>query len=219
MLIAVPLTDKNFEDGLKACKELGADIVELRVDMFQDADVNHLRELIKKVHDTGLRNILTIRSEKEGGRHVPNRLKLFEELSPTSDYTDLELSSESIISKVRDIVKAHDKKLILSYHNFERTPPRWILKEIFRKAKRWGADIVKVAVKANSYEDVATLLCTGKEEEGEKILISMGSVGSISRLAGFIFGSAISYAFIGQAVAEGQIPLEEMVKLRRLFYG
>jgi len=219
MLIAVPLTDKNFEENLRVCKELGADIVELRVDMFEDKDPQKVKELIEKVQKEGLKTILTIRSEKEGGKHVENRIELFRALSPISDYTDLELSSLSLISEVRDITKAHGKKLILSYHDFEKTPPKWVIREIFREARRWGAEITKVAVKANSYRDVSELLCVGKEEEGEKILIAMGNIGKISRLAGFVFGSVISYAYVGFAVAEGQIPLEEMVRLRKLFYG
>jgi 3-dehydroquinate dehydratase-1 len=219
MLIAVPLTDKEFDRHLEVCKTLGADIVELRVDMFENTKVEHVSKLIQKAHSVGLMTILTIRSEEEGGRKVENREELFEQVAPLSHYTDVELSSVSILSKVRDIIKAHNRTLIISYHNFSATPPRWILREVFRSARRWGADIVKIAVKANSYKDVAELLCIGKEEEGEKILISMGKMGSISRLAGFVFGSVISYAFIDKQVAEGQIHLEQMTKLRKLFYG
>lgn len=219
MLIAVPLTDIEFDKRLEACRTLGADIVELRIDMFENTQVERVRKLIQKAHSAGLMTILTIRSEEEGGRKVENREELFEQLSALSHYTDVELSSLSILPKVRDIVKAHNRKLIISYHNFSATPPRWILREVFRSARRWSADIVKIAVKANSYKDVAELLCIGKEEEGEKILISMGKMGSISRLAGFVFGSVISYAFIDEQVAEGQIHLEQMVKLRKLFYG
>ncbi len=219
MLIAVPLSDRNFQEGLKACQEAGADMVELRVDMFEKLNVKRIKNLIEEVHKVGLKTILTIRSEKEGGKHIENREELFRELSPISDYTDIELSSQDIIPVVRQAVKSKDRKLIISYHNFEMTPSDWILREIFREAKRWGADIVKVATRANSYQDVARLLCIGHQEEGEKILICMGKMGSVSRLAGFAFGSVISYAFVDEAVAEGQIHLREMVRLRSFFYG
>ncbi|MEM1590153.1 MAG: type I 3-dehydroquinate dehydratase, partial [Candidatus Bathyarchaeia archaeon] len=138
-------------------------------------------------------------------------------VAPYSDYIDIELSSQDIISQVRDIVKTAGKKLIISYHNFELTPANWILREVFREARRWDADIVKISVKANSYQDTARLLCLGKEE-GEKILIAMGEYGKVSRVAGFVFGSVISYAFVGSAVAPGQLNLEEMVKIRNLFF-
>ena len=59
----------------------------------------------------------------------------------------------------------------------------------------------------------------GKEEEGEKILIAMGDYGKVSRVAGFVFGSVITYSFVGSAVAPGQIELKEMVRLRSLLFS
>ena len=219
MLIAVPLSDIDFDKNLLLCKEKGADIVELRVDLFENKDPENVLSCIHKAHEIGIQTILTVRSEREGGKPVEDRLKIFNACSPHSDYTDIELSSQDIIQDVRDTVKSWGKKLIVSYHNFELTPPNWILKDIFREARRWGADIVKISVKANSYEDVARLLCLGKESDGEKILIAMGEYGKVSRLAGFIFGSVITYAFVGSAVAPGQLSLEDMVALRKMFYG
>lgn len=219
MLIAVPLSDKNFEDNLRLCKEEGADIVELRVDLFENKDPGFVLECIKKVQGIGLKTILTVRSEKEGGSKVENKLDIFKACAPQSDYTDIELSSQDILPYVKEIVKSSGKKLIISYHNFDLTPPNWILREIFREAKRWSADIVKIAVKANSYEDTARLLCLGREEEGEKILIAMGDYGKVSRIAGFVFGSVITYSFVGSAVAPGQIELKEMVRIRSLLFS
>ncbi len=216
-LIAVPLSDKDFEENLRLCREKGADLVELRVDLFEKKDPSFVLKCVNKAQALGLKTILTVRSEKEGGSRVENRLEIFRKASPYSDYTDIELSSQDIISTVRDIVKFSGKKLIISYHNFQLTPSDWILREVFREARRWGADIVKVSVKANSYEDTARLLCLGKEEEGQKILIAMGEYGKVSRIAGFVFGSIISYAFLKESTAPGQFSLEELVKLRDMF--
>ena len=219
MLIAVPLSDQNLEEDLRAVKELGADIVEFRIDMFERTEPDYVLSWVKRAKELGLSTILTIRSPQEGGKDVPNRERIFELVSPYADYTDIELSSRALIPYVRNITKASGKKLIISYHNFELTPANWILREVFREGMRWGADIVKVAVKANSYEDTARLLCVARQEEGQKIIISMGKYGKISRVSGFIFGSVISYAYYRQATAEGQLSLEEMVKLREILYS
>jgi len=219
MLIAVPLSDQNLEEDLRAVKELGADIVELRIDMFERTEPDYVLSWVKRAKELGLSTILTIRSSQEGGKDVPNRERIFELVSPYADYTDIELSSRALIPYVRNLTKASGKKLIISYHNFELTPANWILREVFREGMRWGADIVKVAVKANSYEDTARLLCVARQEEGQKIIISMGKYGKISRVSGFIFGSVISYAYYRQATAEGQLSLEEMVKLREILYS
>ena len=219
MLIAVPLSDQNLEEDLRAVKELGADIVELRIDMFERTEPDYVLSWVKRAKELGLSTILTIRSPQEGGKDVPNRERIFELVSPYADYTDVELSSRALIPYVRNLTKTSGKKLIISYHNFELTPANWILREVFREGMRWGADIVKVAVKANSYEDTARLLCVARQEEGQKIIISMGKYGKISRVSGFIFGSVISYAYYRQATAEGQLSLEEMVKLREILYS
>lgn len=219
MLIAVPLSDQNLEEDLRAVKELGADIVELRIDMFERTEPDYVLSWVKRAKELGLSTILTIRSPQEGGKDVPNRERIFELVSPYADYTDIELSSRALIPYVRNLTKTSGKKLIISYHNFELTPANWILREVFREGMRWGADIVKVAVKANSYEDTARLLCVARQEEGQKIIISMGKYGKISRVSGFIFGSVISYAYYRQATAEGQLSLEEMVKLREILYS
>ncbi|MDW8293916.1 MAG: type I 3-dehydroquinate dehydratase [Aquificaceae bacterium] len=218
MLIAVPLSDKHFEENLLYCKEKGADIIELRVDLFENRSPDFLLECLRRVQEEGMKTILTIRSEQEGGSRVENRLELFRICAPHSDYTDIELSSQSLIAEVRELVRGAGKKLIVSYHNFDVTPANWILKEVFREARRWGADVVKVSVKANSYEDTSRLLCLAREEKGEKIIIAMGAHGKVSRVAGFIFGSSLSYAFVGSAVASGQLSLEEMVELRRILF-
>ena len=73
MLIAVPLSDKNFEDNLRLCKEEGADIIELRVDLFENKSPDFVLECIKRVQGIGLKTILTVRSEKEGGSKVENQ--------------------------------------------------------------------------------------------------------------------------------------------------
>ncbi len=218
MKIAVPMSDENFGENLKICKEKGADIIELRVDLFKNRDADYIKERIEEIKRGGLEVLLTIRSEKEGGRHVENRVELFEKLSPLCDYTDIELSSTDLIGFVRNIVKNHDKKLIISHHDFNGTPPGWIIVEILREMYRWGADIAKIAVTPKSWGDVSRFLCFSRRVEGKKILIAMGELGKLTRLAGPPFDSVITYSFVGKAVAPGQISLEDMVRIRDILY-
>ncbi|HIQ49175.1 MAG TPA: type I 3-dehydroquinate dehydratase, partial [Aquifex aeolicus] len=58
-----------------------------------------------------------------------------------------------------------------------------------------------------------------RQVEGEKIVISMGNYGKISRVASFIFGSIITYCSLEKSFAPGQIPLDEMIKLKKAFYS
>lgn len=217
MLIAVPLDDKDFSNKIKEAKEKGADIVELRVDQFSNTSVDYVKDKLLEVKERGLKTILTVRIPEEGGREVKNREEIFEKLAPLSDYTDIELSQRSLLVKLHNLLDGKGR-LIISYHNFEVTPPNWIIREVLREGYRFGG-IPKIAVKANSYEDVARLLCISRQVEGEKIVIAMGDYGKVSRIAGYIFGSVITYASLGKSFAPGQISLEEMVKLKKLLYG
>ncbi len=215
MLIAVPLSDRDFTAKVKEAKEKGADLIELRVDQFSRTEVDYVIEKVEIVKEHSLGTILTVRIPEEGGKPVSNRREIFNKVAPLCDYADVELSSRADIVPVRDALSGG--KLIVSFHDFERTPPNWVIREVLREGYRYGG-IPKVAVRANSYEDVARLLCVGAQENYPKILIAMGDIGKISRLAGFAFGSVISYASLGEALAPGQLPLEELVKLRELFY-
>ncbi|RLJ71063.1 3-dehydroquinate dehydratase [Hydrogenivirga caldilitoris] len=217
MLIAVPLTDREFSQRIREVAEKGADIVELRVDQFQNTEVGFVEDCVRKAKEEGLKVILTVRSPEEGGREVANRRDIFDKVAPLCDFADIELSSREMIIPVRNAVAKNGGKLIVSFHNFELTPPNWILREVLREGHRYGG-IPKLAVKANSYEDVSRLLCVGAQEKYEKILIAMGDIGRVSRIAGYAFGSVITYASLGESLAPGQLPLEDVVKLRELFY-
>ena len=101
--------------------------------------------------------------------------------------------------------------MILSYHNFEATPdPDYIIDTLFQ-AREMGADIAKVAVMPHDFENVLTLMQATlmSRKNGLKIpaiAISMGALGSLTRLAGKLFGSDITFASSETPSAPGQIP-------------
>lgn len=214
MKIALPITDFDFDNMLLKAK--GADILEFRIDSFSNKDINYISFLLEKATNFGFETILTIRSEKEGGSYVENRLSMFEKLMPLASYTDIELSSTDILPQISKLSKEYKKPLIISHHNFELTPANFIIQELIREALRYG-DIPKLAFKANSYEDVARLMCACKYK-GKKIIISMGEYGKISRISGYIFNSFITYAYLYKPNASGQLSLQEALTLRDMFY-
>jgi 3-dehydroquinate dehydratase-1 len=73
MLIAVPLTDKNFEEDARAIKDLGADAVEVRVDLFEDKSPDKVLWCLQKARSLGLLTILTIRSAAGGWQRGPKQ--------------------------------------------------------------------------------------------------------------------------------------------------
>ena len=76
-----------------------------------------------------------------------------------------------------------------------------------------GADLPKLAVMPRCRTDVLELLAATAEmadlhPETPVITMSMGALGAVSRLAGEIFGSAMTFANPGQASAPGQVSLD-----------
>ncbi|HIP97938.1 MAG TPA: type I 3-dehydroquinate dehydratase [Aquifex aeolicus] len=220
-LIAVSLTDENYRETVAKAKRLGADAIEYRIDGFKNRDLNHCREVISFGNSLGLKAILTIRAKWEGGiGEVPNRVDYYTALTPLVDFVDIELrTSVEEKEEIRRLVKNGCKKLIVSFHNFEKTPSEGELKEIFAQIVEEGADIAKVACLAQNEEDVARLLCVASKQPIPTVAIAMGEKGKISRVAGFVFNSVITYCALDKVFAPGQLTIKEMVELRKKLFG
>ncbi len=83
------------------------------------------------------------------------------------------------------------------------------------KMQEMEADIAKLAVMPRTERDVLTLLdatLAMKElhQDTPIVTMAMGELGVISRLAGQLFGSAITFGSVGEVSAPGQIPVEKL---------
>ena len=115
---------------------------------------------------------------------------------------------------MRERSRAAGVQLVMSFHDFRATPPLTDLQEKFALAEQLGGDIAKVAVMPRDVEDVLTLLSATLQASRTLsipvISMSMGGAGAVTRLAGGLFGSALSFAVGQQASAPGQWPIEEL---------
>ena len=139
-------------------------------------------------------------------------------MSGLVDLIDIEMGSDpALIKTMTAVARSAGVKLILSYHDFDRTPAADVLRERLREAERAGADIAKIAVMPNDGRDVLTLLhaaCEARERylNIPLIAISMGARGVISRIVGGQFGSDITFASGGTASAPGQLAIQDLRK-------
>ncbi len=213
--IAVVLSDNG--DLIDKSLIEGTDIAELRIDQFKDITLGNIVDVIGKVKRLSLPVIGTIRPKKEGGRRnisSSKRLKLFKKISPLVDAVDIELSSRKILSKVISLAKSGRKAVIVSYHNFTKTPPLSFLTRKIISAKKKGADIVKISTRVNSQEDFLRLLrLTIDKKEDNLIVIAMGRKGISSRVFFPLIGSLLTYAYVDKPSAPGQVSLPEMNRI------
>lgn len=215
LIAAVILGKSPVVDALRAKKQ-GADILELRLDQFKSLKPDYLARTIKEIkRKTHLPLIATLRHRSEE-KFLPPRYRLSEDMRyemlsgilPLVEAVDIELRAKTIIRPL--IRRAHslNKKVIVSYHNFKKTPSFKELASIAREARGTGADIVKITALARREEEVARLMVfTYLSRVRPLVTISMGPIGSISRLISPIFGSCIVYAAVTKKAAPGQFTL------------
>jgi len=220
-LILVPSWE-NLEEELSRARALGIRLVEARIDLLSDKSSASIRKALDKISDYGFFAVSTVRPVWEGGAFKGDeeeRLSIFKEVikHPATGAVDVELRSR-IKESVKELAREEGKRLILSYHDFEKLPEEPELEQILDQMRSFSPDIIKLAFMARSDEDVPRLCCKMAAEELPRIFMLMGEKGRLSRVIGFSFGSLLSYTFFGRAVAPGQIGAEELVSLLTKLY-
>lgn len=195
-------------------KKLGADLLELRIDLL-DLDARQVLVDLKKI---GIPVIITNRMKREGGAWdgtEEERIRVLVSLLPFADAVDIELCAEARDDVVK---KAHGagKTVIISTHNFRRTPEPAVMAGIIKSSFEAGADIAKLAVMPNSLEDVLHLLEVTLRAEGAVCTIAMGGTGRHSRVVAPVYGSVLTYGYVEEATAPGQLRVDELKSVLRL---
>lgn len=223
--ICVPLAGRTTEEILNQITYLNRadfDLVELRVDFYEDADdLTKVIGLLEKIRETYNKPLLfTFRTRKEGGRQEISEEKYFQLNSAAVksgliDIIDVELfTDKEKIIKLIALSKENNVKVIMSNHDFDKTPAKEELVNRLAKMQEYGPDITKIAVMPKSEEDVLKLLSATlemKKIKGDRpcITVSMGPLGVISRVCGELFGSCMTFASAGQVSAPGQISVDD----------
>jgi 3-dehydroquinate dehydratase-1 len=226
-LICTPLVGRTLD---KLMAELAVvlpkqpDVLEWRVDYFEaigdTAAVIAAARAIKQAAGS-VPVLFTRRSTLEGGEKITiNEAQVIAMYtavceSKSIDLIDYEMANDAAnIALVRTAAKANGIKLVLSFHNFSYTPGLETLASKFLTADQLGADVAKVAVMPRDLDDVLTLL-TATREASKKLRIplismSMGPYGAMTRLFGWTFGSALTFAVGASSSAPGQVPIEDL---------
>jgi 3-dehydroquinate dehydratase-1 len=225
--ICVPIvgvTKKELIEEIEALKDISLDVVEWRVDFYENVeDIEKVKEVLadlrKLLSNTPI--LFTFRSKKEGGEKEVSTsyyAQLNKEIVATKlvDLVDVELFTGDEI--VKDIVaSAHNSgvKVVMSNHDFFKTPSQEEIVSRLRKMQELGADLPKIAVMPQNQSDVLVLLSATNEmaqnyAEGPIITMSMAGTGVISRLAGEVFGSALTFGAAKKASAPGQIGVADL---------
>lgn len=225
--ICIPLvgkTDKEILDEVAYVKTLDIEVIEWRIDHYEHVlDHDKLLRLARLIQEEIEDKILltTFRSFKEGGVLDINDetyVSIYEGIiqNKTTDMIDIELfMPEEMLDHLVSKSKENGITVILCNHDFDKTVSK---EEIIRRLKlmqKKQADICKIALMPKTKADVITLLDATQEmyEKHAKcplITMSMGGLGAISRIAGEVFGSSMTFGVGRKASAPGQIEVDAL---------
>ena len=234
--VCVPLTGGSMSEILEEARAvlgLPVDMIEWRADYFRDVEdpgalTACLRELRAVIGDMPL--LFTLRSEVERGAFSGSGRQYASIVGTAAssgcvDLVDVELARCE--AGAADIIgAAHERgvRVVASYHDFDATPAKDKLIEIFCSMQSHDADILKIAVMPRSPED-AFILMEATEEASRLYVdrpvvgISMGELGLISRSKAEAIGSAICFAAGPDGgSAPGHIAAEEMSEILRIMH-
>ena len=231
--ICVPIvgvTKEAILDEARAITKLPADVVEWRIDWFENVfDFAALEDVMK-----GLREVLgdmpilmTFRTSKEGGEkaiedEVYADINIKAAQTGYVDMVDVEVfTGDEIVKKIIDGAHAAGVKVVASNHDFFKTPDKDDIVGRLRKMQDLGADIPKIAVMPQNKKDVLTLLAATEEMATDHadrpiITMSMAGTGLISRLCGEVFGSAATFGAVGKVSAPGQMDAKDLDTVLKL---
>lgn len=233
--VAVATTGADLRacrDQAREARRAGADLIELRADLLAGVPApvqvtSTAACLSAELGETPL--LVTVRSAVEGGRASLDDdayrdliVALCEEsrtLPPGGRPAgiDVELERVGAAGLAELVSRAHacDLSVVASFHDAHATPRDEDLLRRLTVMARSGADVAKIAVMPQGPGDVARLLALTVAARRELTVplatMAMGGVGVVSRVAGGVFGSTLTFATAGAAAsAPGQPPIEEL---------
>ena len=151
--------------------------------------------------------IVTARHPAEGGQNAMSataRREALLELLPAAVLVDVEIRSLRGMKEVLTEARKAGVGVIASFHDFQKTPPTSRLEDLVKQACDAGADVLKIATRADSPADVARLLNLLEMAPLPLAVMGMGPLGMASRVMLAAAGSALNYGWLHQPNVTGQ---------------
>ncbi|XP_057719134.1 bifunctional 3-dehydroquinate dehydratase/shikimate dehydrogenase, chloroplastic-like [Arachis stenosperma] len=219
-LVCTPVLGTTVNEMLvdmARAKEIGADLVEIRLDYLTNFNPRfHLQTLIKQCP---LPTIVTYRPKWEGGRYEGDENRRQDALSLAmelgADYIDVELQVAHEFNSSIHGKKPDNFKVIVSSHNFHDTPSSEAIANLIARIQSTGADIAKIVTTASDITDCARIFQITVHSQIPTIGIALGERGLLSRLLSPKFGGYLTYGALDADTvsAPGQTTVKDLLEL------
>jgi 3-dehydroquinate dehydratase type I len=213
--ICVPVKAEDVRSAVEMvveAEELMVDFVEVRMDYMRD--IGNLSDI---AGSTRIPLIATFRPRRHGGLFDgkdEDRIELLKKsINAGFKYVDLELDTDGLDKAVEDFKKM-GVKLIVSHHDFSRTPTVLELKWLLLRELGYKPDICKLITYANHLEDnmICLKFLSRFSRSVKLVCFAMGKLGLISRILSPLYGGFFTFASLkkGLETAPGQPTVKEL---------
>nr|WP_246814596.1 type I 3-dehydroquinate dehydratase [Nissabacter archeti] len=234
--LIVPTTATTPGDALAAVKKYAGNpaiqVVELRIDTLRDTPDNAAiaaltREAWALLPDQAL--LVTFRTKAEGGNRAisdDDYAALYREIIThgKADLLDIEMfRGEAQVKALVALAHQANMAVVMSSHDFRKTPSAEEIITRLRRQQALGADVLKIAAMPQDSGDVLRLMSATWEmhsryAERPLLTMAMSGTGVVSRLAGELTGSALTFGMVGEASAPGQIEADDLSRVLNIIH-
>ena len=194
---------------------LKSEYAEIRLDFVNPSEIpNILQNIGKKIS----RCVCTLRPKNEGGKFSGKENERISILKLISEYNpfllDVEFNTLKKDQKLRQYLKKSNTDILVSWHNFKKTPSTNKLNSRLTEMKKLS-NFVKIVTVAKSISDTSRILSLyNKSSKIKLIAFAMGEQARFSRILCLHLGSPYTYVSLGKAIAPGQFSLDDMKSLQ-----
>ena len=197
-------------------RALAGDIVEVRLD--KTSLPSDWLKRCAALQSGGRPVLLTVRLRAEGGDWEADdekRLEIYKQALRELAAADVELRGVISRAVAREATRLK-KASVISFHDFEKTPPLRELCAIVEQAHAIGS-IAKVSTMIRHENDAEALRSLLRRPWAKPLcVIGMGRAWSETRIEFATLGSCLTYGYLDKPAAPGQISAAELVRrLRR----
>ncbi|MCS7281674.1 MAG: type I 3-dehydroquinate dehydratase [Desulfobacterota bacterium] len=212
-MVCVSIGCVSVDECLKILKNV--EFAEIRIDRMGIGI-----EEVRKIFSSHTNLIATCRDPSIP--HEKRKELLIEALESGASYVDVDIftPTQSLL-RIQKKAKEKGSKVIVSYHDFEKTGSFSELKGILEMCLSFG-DYGKISCMVRKDEDNLNLLRLLKvpEFKNRTIVTGMGEKGKLTRVLSLLLGSPFTFASYeeGKETAEGQIERTVIKGIMELFF-
>jgi 3-dehydroquinate dehydratase-1 len=227
--ICVPINEKEnavIIEKLFLAKKLKADLAEIWIGEVQNPDFQ------KIITESPLPVIVNCKGNDEQGSFSGTEEEkahiLLQSAEARAEYIDFSadfyfrfMQEEKFLSVYSTFRQQYHCKTIISLHYFHGTPGFLPLSKKISTLTNLNPDIIKCAAVPKTLKDVVTMIRLAEKLSAKNIphiLLSMGKLGKITRIASPILNNEIMFAPLdtSQKTASGQISLKNLHEIYKI---